>query len=567
IRLQYDDFKEMNLSRVRNGDVLFTGRAPAMHVLYSEIFENKTENLFTNLVLLHDRKFFRIVDYDDSRRQFVARCVDDLTSNKKIEAYELYEKIAYVSTKKAGDSVKCLIVGDVPVFGRKILDVMLSEGKDRKYTIDYLDDRDEMQNLLTDCGMFLERIRLYDKVFVIDCPELYRNHTFMQVFDDASVLQNSSDGFSFLLSKKNERGGRDFDNRNGFVELYYRVQNRLLLPNSHNMVRVRFLNKKFLYFMNSYFACDEDGSLIRKELAGKELYVYFSGSEDFRNDRFDLLDIARAERHNSKEWRAVKFSARDPASFDSSEKKIETSFYDILKNVSVSGDFLCEMTGDRGGQVNVKKICKSVQIARRTSIEIKYDEITSSDSDENRMKIEFHVGYPVELERDAKRLERYEEIVSFVLKEAFGKQENADDRESATLIGEFRDSFVCAVYDAAKNYNDVLFWHIYSMPAKKGSTNVAFKIIGDVHFAPADPSMAFGYGEEQTGYSHKKTASRLIRNIESEAFSKADIMGQTNMVAQNGGKLDDYICDLRQACINLGYTYGDMYLRMQKYYF
>ena len=512
--------------------------------LYQEHLLNKIDRLFRDIIILYKKRFYRIIGYSQEKNAFIAKDEDELESIEEISATRLYEKVCGRDQNK---DKKVLVIGRTIDYGfesgssKELLKEMVGAG----IKIDFIYNKEEIRRVLRQAELE-NKIDIYDKVFILDCPEIYYPIELKDMDDYSDVIRRANKPIAQIL--KPVSGKLDFYNKNGFAAIYYRVQNYLLNKSRGNTSKSRRINTAILDFVKEKLSilCNEKG----KE--NKEVYVYISNNRDFRDELYDIYNFTRLERYNSKDCRIIRFGKLSKPDFDQ-EKCIQViTVYKILKMVSHSEDFHREFTDVDGD------FLKTLERSKNTKIFIDYSNLNLQKNGTYRFKLKIEINYNCEVS------EKYKEAVNTLIKEAFNFCREIDNR---ILLYCYKKAFANVLSGCAHNFNDLLFNHLY-LSAVNGNTNIIFNIVelnwtqlatsGDV--AETNPS------EETSSYSYKRVAYNLMTMLDRQFYRNSSIVDQYRMVTANNEKLRFYVEMLMAACENVGYTSSKLYSRLNELY-
>lgn len=561
--------------------------------LYQELYKNKFDRLFRDIILLVDNEFYRIVDVntindenDDNliAKSFKAKRENDLSSIESISVARLYEKIILnlkVKEEEKKRRYKILLIGDLwedkDIPNMSVLAEMLESSQykfdisrcDKNGIYEYkkteegwieqrsIDKLDTSSSLLTPKGIE-NCINAYDKVFIMDCPEIYRDIELVEKNDKFEILEKAD---KFIKSNKSYEIDWDkFKNKNSFASIYYRTQNYLLDNSKKNSSKCRYINEPLLDFIKT--------EVEKKENDEKEVYVYVSNNKDFRTEMYDKYNFARLERYNSKDCKIIKFSKPEelPAII-TNESSIIITLYKLLKMLSPSMEFheFFAALNDEESAEKENKYIRIVEIARKVDIIINYAPI--------KMPKEMNMDIVINIPNNIETKENVKKIVECLVYEMFNFEKADDLKESrAKIIKYCYKKAVANVFSGCvSNFNDCLFYHLYLKKIMGHYVfdkpfNFDFKI-NDIKFTDDDASS----DKPHYNYSFKRLAYDLMEILDADYYREDKLyehMFQARL--NNNGDLknglDYYVDGILNACANLNYTSSLLMYRLMKYY-
>ncbi len=439
-----------------------------------ELYVNKFDRLFRDIIILYKKEFYRIVDLkfkDDNPEEvdcFIAKHENVLSSIETFSATRLYEKIIFGRDKS--DSFKVLIVGETKTFeyeNKKTVDsfdelkTMLALNGYDEVKVEKLSRVDSGFSKIFTYNGLQTYIDEYDKIFILDCPELYYEIGLKEQIDASNIAFKADLSIKDFPRKFVPVGFRSFYNskwNNCFAPVYYRVQNYLIDDQKVNSSKTRNINKVYLDKIKDIIdqktatIIDHKADDKDKEKAAieddkkKEVYAYISNNRDFVDELYDMYNFTRIERYNSKTCRIVKFSKKHlPEDCNSTHKMLFISLYKILKMLSSDIFFHRMFTASEG--------MRFAEIAKKSSninIIIDYSDIYFDTQDGMKCNIK---AYYSGIEPD----DHLNIIVETLIKEMFRYDESHD----AVIKYCYKKAIADIFSGSARNFNDLLFHHLY----------------------------------------------------------------------------------------------------------
>ncbi len=548
-----DYIEKLNASGRNKGSIL--------ELLYRQLIIGKIDRVFRDIILIYNERFLRIVgvDFKETNNEiydieFIAKEENALSSIEKISATRLIEKI--ISGLDVGKKYKILVVGEVMTKEyestlcdlEKALSVL-------NYDIDITnltrDDGDKFTAVFTPTGID-SCIKTYDKIFILDCPEIYYPISLDDKDDVDRVMRRSCDGIVDILSRDRITGERDFFNKNGFAAIYYRVQNYLLDMSRYNTKKTRKINTEFLDYLKAKLPYSE------KDI-GKELYVYLSNNNDFKDDLYDRYNFVRVERYNSKDCRIIKYPEPALPSRDrilSDKMELHLTLYKILKMLSPSRVFCNKLLGMG------EDFLDTYDIARKVHIFLQYSPVRKSKSNLT-IDINIKIQYPEEATN------RVKAVTETLVREMFAFDCSSDDEPLNRILLYCYVKAIANVFNGCvDNFNDCLFHHFYMsklMNCYKGARciDVDF-IIKNIDTYVCDNIRVEENVTPQFQYSVKRVAYEMMNKLDATYCEDSDIIKQILNVRQNQESVNMYIAGLKTACENFDYTDSKLFLRVSK---
>ncbi|MBD5442466.1 MAG: hypothetical protein HDR34_03525 [Treponema sp.] len=517
-----------------------------LEFLNTELIINKIDRLFRDVIVLYNKEFYRIIRFDENNDSFIAIREDNLSSIEEISAIRLYEKIKNGAEKDADHKiVKVLLIGSVMDKSLDSLKNMLKELSPNKYVVNIFEQKEEIKKALRQSEL-KKLIDEYDKIFILDCPEIYCPIELDSMQDRDRVIRRAIPSMQDILGIDSETNRRDFFNKNGFSSVYYRVQNYLIDTGRPNIRKSRKINTGMLDYLKNLVA-EKNESLNDK----KELYVYISNNHDFQDELYDMYNFTRFERYNSKNCRIIRFGAEHKPNFKSQECKLHITFYKLLKMLSNKEDFFNNFT-------KRDKFIDSMNLASGTHIFIDYGNFREALEDEETSTFNLQIKI-----QSVKELSvEYRTAVETLIREAFNFDFYRNVKNNI-LSYCFKKAVANVISGCAHNFNDLLFHHLY-MQAVSKLQNINFNI-SDIKFKIESDNDLYD-NEETSSYSYKRFAYHLMEALDNGYYNEASIINHFKRAAVNKEKLDYYTNQILSACKNLGYTEGRLYYRLEKYY-
>ena len=540
-----------------------------------------------------NNEFYRIVDVNTINdengdnliaKSFKAKRENDLSSIESISVARLYEKIILnlkVKEEEKNRRYKILLIGDLwedkDIPNMSVLAEMLESSQykfditrcDKNGIYEYkkteegwieqrsIDKLDTSSSLLTPKGIE-NCINAYDKVFILDCPEIYRDIELVEKKDKFEILEKAD---KFIKSNKSYEIDWDkFKNKNSFASIYYRTQNYLLDSNKKNSRKCRYINEPLLDFIKT--------EVEKKENDEKEVYVYVSNNKDFRTEMYDKYNFARLERYNSKDCKIIKFSKPEelPAII-TNESSIIITLYKLLKMLSPSmrfHEFFAALNDEEAAEKENKYI-RIVEIARKVDIIINYAPI--------KMPKEMNMDIVINIPNNIETKENVKKIVECLVYEMFNFEKADDLKESrAKIIKYCYKKAVANVFSGCvSNFNDCLFYHLYLKKIMghyvfDKPINFDFKI-NDIKFTDDDVVR----DKPHYNYSFKRLAYDLMEILDADYYREDKLyehmfQARLNNNGNSNKGLNYYVDGILNACANLNYTSSLLMYRLMKYY-
>lgn len=557
--LQIQDFKQ-NFGSIDKEGKYTIDDVETLGVLGRELIINKIDRLFRDIIVLYNKEFYRITHFNEEQNNFKAIKEDCLKSIETISATRLYEKIVKLSGRGADNTEKekkVLIIGSTIVHDKgngvressiDLLKSMFSEKESTSITVDVIDKKEDISEALRQFKLnnLIER---YDKVFILDCPEIYYPIELAQMRDGDLVIKRAEQQIKKMLDIDPVSHRRDFFNKNGFAAIYYRVQNYLINMSRENTRKSRKINTEMLDYIKE---------LINRN-PQKEVYVYISNNHDFRNELYDMYNFTRLERYNSKDCRIIRFGKYPKPKFNFNACELKITFYKILKMLSNSVEFYKKCT-------TFEDFLSSYNIAKYTRIFIQYGTLLKKLNKSNPIqKFNLHINIFLHPEVCASLSEeiknKYKNKVELFIKEAFNfKKPNT---KNYILDYCFKKAMANVFSGCSHSFNDLLFYHLY-MRAVLGSDEIDFNI-SEIKFFE-EMSEDFNDIEETSSYSYKRVAYFLMEALDGDFYTDTSIIGHYRRASINEEKLLYYSDHLLSACEELGYINSRLYRRLNKYY-
>lgn len=514
--------------------------------LYQEHLLNKVDRLFRDVIILYENHFYRIIGYSHEKNSFIAKDEDELESIEEISATRLYEK---VRRRDQNEVKKVLVIGRTIDYGfesgssQELLQKMVGDETE----IDFIDKKEVIRRILRQSELE-KKINIYDKVFILDCPEIYYPIELKDMDDYSDVIRRANKPIAQIL--KPVAGKLDFYNKNGFAAVYYRVQNYLLDKVRGNTSKSRRINTAILDFIkekidNFY---NVDGNL------NKEVYVYISNNRDFRDELYDIYNFTRLERYNSKDCRIIRFGKLSKPNFRQDKCMQVITVYKILKMVSHSEDFYKEFTDVDGD------FLKTLERSKNTIIFIDYSNLILQKDGTYRFEIKIKINYSCKIS------EKYKKAVLTLVNEAFNFNRKVENK---ILLYCYKKAFANVLSGCAHSFNDLLFNHLY-LRAVNGDTNIIFNIdVDDIEWKEITERISdddVNPSEETSSYSYKRVAYNLMNMLDRPFYRSSSIVAQYRMTTANNEKLHFYVEMIKEACENVGYTSSRLYSRLNELY-
>lgn len=562
--------------------------------LYQELYKNKFDRLFRDIIILFENEFYRIVDVNfiekNIAKSFKAKRENDLTSIESISVTRLFEKITQNLDKESKEPYKVLLIGDfwedkdipnLSVLARMLKSASyeveisrcdktgvydLVEQKDLSIEDEYkwIEERstkqkDTSSDLLTPKGIE-NCVKTYDQVFILDCPEIYRDIELVEKKDKSEILEKSNRYTESNLGYEIEWKNFKNKSKNTFASIYYRTQNYLLDINKENSRKSRYINEPLLDYIKTTIDILEKRDNIRKEV-----YVYVSNNKDFQTEMYDRYNFVRLERYNSKDCKIIKFSKPEGLpGVTSRQSSIIITLYKLLKMLSPAKGFHTFFTAAKKDD-----FVKAANIARNVDIIINYAPV---DLSKKEMDLDIVVNIRGNL-KDARSVEDVQEIVKCLVYEMFNFEDSNNLKESrANIIKYCYKKAVANVFSGCvSNFNDCLFYHLY---LKKVMGYYKFDKAFDFNFninSVKYSSDDVDRDKPHYNYSFKRLAYSLMEILDADYFREDKLyehMFQARLNNQynfNKG-LDYYVEGIVNACNNLNYTSSYLLYRLMKYY-
>ena len=531
--------------------------------LYTQLFIGKADRLFRDIIVLYNEKYYRIFDaeyefdeenYKLSNIKFIAREENELSSIEPISATRLLEKILYgLKDKKA---YKVLLLGDFLYYDeRSTIDDLkeMIEYRGKSVKLDNVRKQDEeFKAIFTPVGI-KKCLEEYDKIFILDCPEIYYEISLEEKNDQSRILYKMQNDFPELLDLNINTGERDFFNNNGFAAVYYRTQNYLVDMNKSNVKKSRKIKVAFLDFLDDIM---KNYSKINDI---KELYVYISNNRDFVNEMYDRFNFVRVERYNSKDCRIIKFPY-PKAQLEqavSTKMNIKMTLYKILKMLSPSRKFHWLSTAVS----DAKSFVDAYKVSRNILIDIAYSPIKKMGKKEI---VYLDVGVDYNIDGIDLKLDK---IVKTLIYEMFNFNINRDfmSLENKVLPYCYKKAMANVISGNADNFNDCLFHHFYmkklmSCYKNYGDSSIEFNIRRYVTKKSCISDVVDFYSPLQ--YSMKRIIYKMAEQLDAEFCDGKDIIDQLISARHNKEQIDDYVMGLKDACRNFNYTESNLYYRL-----
>ena len=544
-----------------------------------ELYVNKFDRLFRDIIILYKKEFYRIVDLrfkDDNPEEvdcFIAKREDALSSIESFSATRFCEKIMF--GREPSDKFKVLIVGETKngeqLDSMKELKKMLVSNGFNEVTIDNISRSNEDFTKIFTYGGLKEYIDDYDKIFILDCPELYYEIGLKEQIDASNVAFKASASIKNFPQKFGPVKFRSFYNNKGnncFAPVYYRVQNYLIDDQKVNSSKTRNINT--LYLDKIKEIVDKKTGNIKNEIKAtkendekKEVYAYISNNRDFVDELYDMYNFTRIERYNSKTCRIIKFCKKQlPENYNSQHKMLFISLYKILKMLSSDISFHRMFTDSEDGSfVNLYEKSSKINIIIDYS-DIKYDE-------KDGVNCNIKAYYSGEDLSNNLRI-----IVEMLINEMF----RYGDSEDAVIKYCYKKAIADIFSGSARNFNDLLFHHLYYKTLTDYYLNqqkqcvkfsVALKSQTLDEFA-AKCFFVFGKNkplrDNYMQYSFKRLAYYIMDVLDTKYYGDGDMLKQFQSARMNQDNLDIYVKGLIKACMNLNYDDSNLYYRLRKYY-
>lgn len=545
---QINDY--IKLTELLDKECQYIGENQYVKDLYLEHLFNKIDRLFRDVIILYENHFYRIIGYSQEKNSFIAKDEDELESIEEISATRLYEKARRTDQNKVK---KVLVIGKTIDYGfesgtsKELLRKMVNDeiGIGDKIEIVFKEKKEDIRRTLRQCELDNE-INKYDKVFILDCPEIYYPIELKDMDDYNDVIRRASKPVAEIL--KPALGKLDFYNKNGFAAVYYRVQNYLLDKARGNTSKSRRINTAILDYIKEKLdnLYNVDASL------NKEVYVYISNNRDFREELYDIYNFTRLERYNSKDCRIIRFGKLSKPNFDQDKCIQVITVYKILKMVSHSEDFHKEFTDVDGD------FLKTLERSKNTRIFIDYSNLILQNDGIYRFELKIKINYKCEISK------KYKEAVKTLVMEAFNFSRETDNR---ILLYCYKKAFSNVLSGCAHSFNDLLFNHLY-LGAVNGNTNIKFEIVDGIEW---EFNEKIGVGdrnlsEETSSYSYKRVAYNLMNMLDRQFYRSSSIVAQYRMTTANNERLHFYVEMIMRACENVGYTSSRLYSRLNELY-
>ncbi len=552
-----------------------------LNILDSELYYNKFDRLFRDLIILYDKEFYRIVDAEYeiqdneiNNLRFIAEKENNLTSIEPISATRLFEKIE-LGLDDPQKKYKVLLVGDF--IERKnefntyesTVDDLAQMLVDFGYKNVELYHCDKMRTQVYVCkqkkeislGVIFENIftpnginiciKNFDKVFLMDCPSLYRAITLCEMEDALSILHRASGGLNKCIEISTDTARREFSHKNsGFASIFYRVQNCLLDISKPNLRKTRKINDKlFEYIQKSVTETN------KKSNSNKEVFVYISNNADFENELYDKFNITRNERYNSKDCKIIKFGDNgrlpDP---QLQERELRITLYKLLKMISPSPEFHEYFTCSNH-QTTFSDYAKK---SRSVDISIKYSPVIYS---KDKLAPKVNLDIIINSKQDSDIYKKTE----CLMREMF----DFDDNSKANIIKYCYKKAVANVFSGnVRNFNDCLFYHFYNRKLL-GQYNYSekFPIEFCIKSVKGNNEVALSIFDNETyNYSFKRLAYSLMDILDVNYYNEDNMYEHIYQAMLNKDNIDDYVDGLLNACQNMNYINSNLVYRLIKYY-
>lgn len=530
--------------------------------LFKEIFIEKVLRLLRDVVILYDNEYYRIVDFDDNEGRFIAQTENSLPSIEVISATRLFEKIIKnYSELKHKDLINVVVIGETLDGSFDCLKEMLKTDYE-KINIRQISNKEEIYRSLWKKSLS-EIINENDKVFILDCPEIYLPISLRDEDDGQQVLSLLNCGIRDILNREDKYGRRDFFNHNAFSTIYYRVQSYLKDINRNNATKSRKINVQFLDYLKEFAETFPNY---------KEVYVYISNNRDFYDELYNKYNFTRVERYNSKECRIIlfdnKFKKRKSGELSRLSRDIEKyskvhcgqrkncfniTLYKIIKMVSPFNKFHSLFS-------NEDKFLNSFKTMSNIPIRMFYS--LYQDRIENHSITSVHIKFKYRVDKKECGLQS---AIQMLLKKAFSF--NSDNNViPIVLLNCYWKAFGDILSGCSRNFDDLLLNHLYQS-AINGRKDIVFDVgfenaIGEEEDTATDPEL----DEIIANYSCKQTAYYLMNTLDSDFYSRSIIIEQFRRAAINKDELMEYINELITSCSKIGYTNSNLYERLVEYY-
>ncbi len=536
-----------------------------------ELYVNKFDRLFRDIVILYEKEFYRIVDAkfktDDTELVdcFIAKREDSLSSIELFSATRFYEKITFGREKT--DCFKVLIIGetknDENFDSIEELEKKLRLSKFNNVKVDSLTRSDkDFPKIFTYQGL-QNYIDEYDKIFILDCPELYYDIELREKIDASNIIFKSSLSVAEFPQKLGPIGFRSFYNNKGsnsFAPVYYRVQNYLIDDHKVNSSKTRNINTLFLDKIKDILS---DEKKERSVYDKKEVYAYISNNRDFADELYDMFNFTRIERYNSKTCRIIKFCKKQlPDNYNSRHKMLFISLYKILKMLSSDLSFHQLFSDSKDGSfVEIYKKSSKINII------IDYSDINYDEKDGVNCNIKAYYSGE-DLNNNLRT------IVEMLINEMF-RYGNSKD---AVIKYCYKKAIADIFSGSARNFNDLLFHHLYF------KTLTGFYLLQEKPYVNFDVKVYkqtaeefehrcdFVFGQRELPkdnymqYSFKRLAYRIMDVLDTKYYGDGDMLKQLQSARMNEDNLNIYVNGLLKACMNLNYEDSNLYYRLRKYY-
>ncbi len=537
-----------------------------LSALYTELMMAKAERMFRDIIILYDSAFYRIreVKYNTiqtneiSDLRFVAEKEDDLSSIEIISATRMFEKIVIGLDKDK--EYRILLVGEVidNSDGKAKEPTSLSDLKQMikrygcKVAIDYFTKKNTDYLTIFSPERLKDLTEIYDKIFILDCPEIYYPITLDKKSDDDSVLIKSQKGIKEILGFNTDTGERDFFNKNGFASVYYRVQNYLLDFTKNNLRKTRKINTSILEWVKSHYPYDEKHKDI--DLFEKQAYIYISNNSDFTKELYDKFNFVRVERYNSKDCRIVKYPEPPLPPRDkilSDKKRLTITLYKLLKMLSPDADFYNHVL-----DFQEKSFVDIFDISKNVIINLNYSPVTEKKIFLN-VEACFPYGTPEPVERATEKL--IYEMFDFSGRGQINK----------ILLCCYKKAVANVFSGCVDNFNDCLFHHFYLKKLlqtykKCGEAEVSFKVNNyDVSWFDFTEN-PYKVKAKAFQYSIKRVAYEMLDKLDSSYCDSKDILEQYINVQINKESIHMYVAGLTNACEVLDYKDSSLFRRLNE---
>ncbi|MCH5259230.1 MAG: hypothetical protein J1F18_05720 [Lachnospiraceae bacterium] len=553
--LQLHDLEELK-SRLDSNETLIT--------LYTELLQAKAERLFKDIIILFDGAFYRIrgVKYKVASSneitgiKFVAEKEDNLSSIEVIAATRMFEKIVVGLDKEK--EYRVLLIGEVMNIGEvgdepstlSDLKKMIKE-YGCKVAVDYITKEREDFSAIFSPNMLKEIAEKYDKVFVLDCPEIYYPIALDQKSDELSVMYRSQADITELLGNNKETGERDFFNKNGFAAIYYRVQNYLCDFTRKNLKKTRKINTDILYWFKEVYPYNDRKHIDEFE---KQAYVYISNNSDFVNDLYDRFNFVRVERYNSKDCRIVKYP--EPPlpprnKIVSNGRKLSITLYKLLKMLSSDIEFYNKILG-----LKEKSYKEIFDISKNVEIGIQYSPIIEHKIYLN-ITSRFPYGTPESVENATEHLVR--EMFDF----------SGRNLQNKIMLYCYKKAVANVFSGCVENFNDCLFHHFYmkkllSVYKHYDKAEISFKINSYIIDAFDLQENPYAVKEIAFQYSIKRVAYDMLERLDASYCDNKDIIQQYTNARINRENINMYIVGLMNACDVFDYKDSSLFKRLSE---